>query len=85
METNAPDLVRTQEVALRERLREAVRRQPLITVAAAGTVGAVLGGLVFSRLGRLVFLGVAGYVANELWHREGRLDIDDVIEKLTGG
>jgi hypothetical protein len=83
MDTHAPEQVRTQEAILRERVRETVRQNPLLAVAAASAVGAVLGGVVFSRLGRLVFIAATGYVANELWHREGRLDIDDVIEKLS--
>jgi hypothetical protein len=39
--------------------------------------------LVFRRLGRLVFIAAAGYVANELWHREGRLAIDDFVANLS--
>jgi hypothetical protein len=53
-----------------------------VTVAAATAVGTLMGGVFFSRLGRLVFAVAAGYVANELWHREGRLGIDDVADRL---
>ena len=74
---------RTADGVLPERVRGLVRRQPLIAVTAAGAVGAALGGVLFSRLGRLTFLAAVGYVANELWHREGRLDINGVIERLS--
>jgi hypothetical protein len=56
----------------RERLREMVRSRPLVALGAAATVGGVVGGVLFSRLGRLACAAVAGYVAHELWHREGR-------------
>ncbi len=85
METS-PTATADREAWLRARLPELVvlvRQRPLLTMAIAGAVGAALGGLVFSRLGRLVFLATAGYVANELWHREGRLDTGKLIESLT--
>jgi hypothetical protein len=68
---------------MERRLHELVRERPLFIVAAASLVGAALGGIVFSRLGRLAFMAAVGYVANELWSREGRLDIDDVIRRLS--
>jgi hypothetical protein len=83
MEAKDPDLIRTDEAMMRERLRDLIRERPLLVMSAAAGIGAALGGIVFSRLGRLAFFAVAGYVANELWHREGRLDIDDVIAKLS--
>jgi hypothetical protein len=46
-------------------------------------LGIVLGGLIFSRFARLMFIASVGYVANELWHREGRLGVDNVIERLS--
>jgi hypothetical protein len=73
----------SEEALLRDRLREVVRRQPLVAVGAAAAIGAALGGIFLSRLGRLVAVAAAGYVANELWHREGRLAIDDVVERLS--
>jgi hypothetical protein len=73
----------TDDGVLPARLRGLVRRQPLIAVTAAGALGAALGGVLFSRLGRLTFIAAVGYVANELWHREGRLDIDGVIERFS--
>jgi hypothetical protein len=50
---------------------------------AAAAVGATLGGVLFSRLGRLVFIAAAGYLANELWHHDGRLDLRGVVERLS--
>jgi len=73
----------TDAGALRARLQRVVRERPLVAVAAAGAAGALLGGLVLSRLGRLVFVAAAGYVLNELWRREGRLEVDQVIERLS--
>jgi hypothetical protein len=60
-----------------------VRKRPLLAVGAATAIGAVVGGVFLSRLGRLAFAAAAGYVANELWHREGRLSIDEVVERLS--
>ncbi len=82
-EPRAGDPVESEEALIRERVRGLVRSQPLVAVGAATAVGAVLGGVFLSRLGRLLFAAAAGYVANELWHREGRLAIDEVIERLT--
>jgi hypothetical protein len=67
----------------RERFIEAVRSRPLLAVLAASGVGATLGGLVFSRLGRFVFLAAAGYVAGELWRREGVIDTREILTRLT--
>jgi DUF883 C-terminal glycine zipper region len=86
METTGPrtpQRVVSEEALIRDRLRDLVREQPLVAVGAAGAVGALLGGLFLSRLGRLVAVAAAGYVANELWHREGRLAIDDLVERLS--
>jgi hypothetical protein len=65
------------------RLHRLVRQDPLLVVGAAGAVGGVLGGILFSRLGRLLFSAAVGYVANELWHREGRLDIARLVEEVS--
>jgi hypothetical protein len=64
------------------RARELVRGRPFLSMAAAAAVGATFGGVVFSRLGRLVFFAAVGYVANELWHREGRLDLGSLVERM---
>jgi hypothetical protein len=82
-EAHPSEHVASEEAILRDRLRRLVRERPLLAVTACGAFGAALGGIFLSRLGRLVFIAAAGYVANELWHREGRLDIDDVIERLS--
>jgi hypothetical protein len=66
---------------MRARLGALVRRQPLVALAAAGAVGALLGGVFFSRLGRLVFLAAAGYVASEMWHRKARVEVHGPAEK----
>jgi hypothetical protein len=65
------------------RFVEAVRERPLLAVLAASGVGATLGGLVFSRVGRFVFLAAAGYVASELWRREGMIDTREILGRLT--
>lgn len=71
------------EELIRRRARELVRARPLVAVAAAAAVGAAFGGVFFSRLGRLVFVAAVGYVANELWHREGKLDIASLVERIA--
>jgi hypothetical protein len=76
-----PASVETPEAQLASRLREVVRHRPFAAVAAAGLVGAVLGGIAFSRLGRLAFLVLAGYAANELWRRDGKI-IDRVASEM---
>jgi hypothetical protein len=82
--TASEEMAEAQQMRLRERLCEAVRSRPLLAVLAASGVGATLGGLVFSRLGRLVFLAAAGYAASELWRREGKLDTRELIARLSG-
>jgi hypothetical protein len=78
------EAVEAQEARLRDRLCDAVRSRPLLAVLAASGVGATLGGLVFSRLGRLVFLAAAGYAASEFWRREGKLDTREIIDRISG-
>jgi hypothetical protein len=65
------------------RWRAVGERRPMVGVAAALALGTVLGGIVFSRWGRLAFFVVAGYVANELWHSERRIEIDELIARLS--
>jgi hypothetical protein len=81
--TRAVERTASEEALLRDWLRDVVRKQPLVAVGAAAAIGAALGGIFLSRLGRLVAVAAAGYVANELWHREGHLAIDDVVERLS--
>jgi hypothetical protein len=52
----------------------AARNHPLLVVLAAGAVGAV-GGLLLGRASRLVFCGAVGYVLNELWRGDGRIEL----------
>jgi hypothetical protein len=73
----------TDEAILRARLRSLVRERPWLAVAAAAAAGGVLGGVWFSRTGRLAFVAVTGFVAHELWHREGRLGVSEVVAKLS--
>lgn len=69
--------------SLTARLRQVAERRPVLAVAAAAGLGTILGGIVFSRWGRLAFFVVAGYVANELWHNERRIEIDELIARLS--
>jgi hypothetical protein len=71
------------EEAVRAHLRELVRRRPWVSLAAAAAAGGVLGGIGFSRLGRLTFAAAAGFLAHELWHREGRLAVDEVLARFA--
>jgi hypothetical protein len=82
--THAHELGPTDEARIRARLREAVRERPLLAVGASGAVGLALGGLVFARAARLLFLAAVGYVANELWHREGARGIGALVDELSG-
>lgn len=74
----------TWEAGIAGRVTDLVREQPLVAVAAAGAVGIALGGVVFSRLGRFAFLAIAGYVVSDLWRREGHLDVQDLLGRLSG-
>jgi hypothetical protein len=65
------------------RLEDLVRERPLLVVAAASTVGMALGGVLFTRLGRLGVVAAVGYIANGLWHREVGLNIEEVIAELS--
>ena len=68
----------------RNGLQELVRTRPMLAFAGAGIVGATLGGLLFPRLGRLMFLAVAGYAASGLLQRQRELDVDEVIGRRPG-
>ena len=56
-----------------------IQRRPVLATATAGTLGLVLGGIVFPSLGRLAFVATMGYFANEVWRREGRVQVDQLI------
>lgn len=68
---------------LGDRVETFVRERPLVAMASATAVGALLGGVVFSKAGRLVFLAAAGALATEVWKSEGKLDIRGLLDKLT--
>jgi hypothetical protein len=72
----------TDEAILRARLRGLVRDRPWLAVAAAAAAGSMLGGVWFSRAGRLAFAAATGFVAHELWHREGELGVNDVVASM---
>jgi hypothetical protein len=82
--TKAEELPVEQEAKLRDRLVRRIRAKPVATAAVAVAMGAALGGVFFSRLGRFVFVAAVGYVANGLWHRDARIDIANVVEELLG-
>jgi hypothetical protein len=67
--------------AARERLRKMVRGRPLVAIGVAAAAGGVVGGLLFSRLGQLACAAAAGFLARELWRREGSLSIDEVVRR----
>jgi hypothetical protein len=72
----------TDEAILRARLRGLVRDRPWLAVAAAAAAGGMLGGVWLSRAGRLAFAAATGFVAHELWHREGELGVNDVVASM---
>jgi hypothetical protein len=74
----------TEEARLRAHLHRLVRDNPLAAVAAAAAVGGLLGGLAFARAGRLAFAVGAGVVAHDLWHREGRTAVDEILARIAG-
>ncbi len=72
-----------EERATIARLRDFVRQRPLLAVGAAAAAGTAIGGLLFPRVARLVFIAAAGYVGTELWRREGRIDVRELAAKLS--
>jgi hypothetical protein len=70
------------EERIRRWMRRSVRERPLVALGVAGALGLLVGGVVASRTARLLFLATVGYDANELWHRRGRHDLDEVIAKV---
>jgi hypothetical protein len=61
-----------------------IRKRPVLATATAGTLGLVFGGLVLPSLGRLAFVATMGYFANEVWRREGRVQVDRLAAALGG-
>ncbi len=70
------------EAQVRADIRAFVRRRPWLSLAAAAAAGSALGGIAFSRAGRLAFAVAAGFVAHDLWHREGRIAVDEILERF---
>jgi hypothetical protein len=73
------------EASVGEQLRVLVREQPWLAVATAAAAGGVLGGLWLSRAARLAFAGAAGFVAADLWRREGPLGVAEIVRKASSG
>lgn len=71
------------EAQVRAHVRAFVRRRPWLALAAAAAAGGTLGGIAFSRAGRLAFAVATGFVAHDLWHREGRLAVDEILSQFT--
>jgi len=82
-ENDRPRGKRSAEARLLARWREMVRHRPLLAITAAAAVGAALGGLLFTRTGRLAFFAAAGFVANELWHSERRIELSELIADIS--
>ncbi|HSY21898.1 MAG TPA: hypothetical protein VK841_07280 [Polyangiaceae bacterium] len=79
------DAVRKQVTVAADFARQAaaeIRKRPVLATATAGTLGLVLGGVVFPSWGRLAFVGTMGYFANEVWRREGRIQVDQLVAAL---
>ena len=73
----------TDEAILRARLRDLVRGRPWLAVGAAAAAGGVLGGICWSRAGRLAFAATTGFFAHEVWLRQGRFAVNDVVARLA--
>jgi hypothetical protein len=79
------DAARKQATLAADITRQAVaeiRKRPVLATATAGTLGLVLGGVVFPSWGRLAFVATMGYFANEVWRREGRIQVDQLVAAL---
>ncbi len=66
-----------------EGLTDLSRRRPLVAMVTAAILGVALGGVLFTGVGRLGAFAAAGYVANGLWRREGRLGIEGISAGLS--
>jgi hypothetical protein len=79
------DALRKQVTVAADFARQAaaeIRKRPVLATATAGTLGLVLGGVVFPSWGRLAFVATMGYFANEVWRREGRIQVDQLVAAL---
>ena len=59
-------------LSVTDRMRALVLERPILCAVGAGAIGAALGGVLFGRAARLVFMGMLGYLANDLLNEEGR-------------
>jgi hypothetical protein len=59
-------------LSVTNRMRTLVLERPILCAIGAGAIGAALGGLLFGRAARLVFMGMLGYLANDLLNEDGR-------------
>jgi hypothetical protein len=68
---------------LRDRATRFVKEQPMLAVVGAGVLGAIVGGVLLRRTGRLLFMTAAGFVLTELWKREGHVDVRGLLDQWT--
>jgi hypothetical protein len=66
------------------KLGRIVREKPLAAVGLATFAGVLIGGILLRKPGRLLFIAAAGFVATELWKREGKVDVRGLIDRITG-
>ena len=64
-----------------ERIEEVAKREPLIPIACAAAVGALIGAVAMRRAGRFLFFAAAGFVGTELWKREGGVDVKALLDR----
>lgn len=82
--SRALDAIQGGEREIVSRVQTVVREHPLLAVAGAMGVGALLGGVLMRNVGRLVFVAAASAVVSELWNAEGGLDVRGLIDRLSG-
>ncbi len=66
-----------------KKLTGLAKERPLVTLAGAVAVGALLGSFVFRHAGRLAFLAAASVVVSELWKSEGSSDVRALLERMV--
>jgi hypothetical protein len=79
------EAVRKQATIASDFTRQAaaeIRKRPVLATATAGALGLALGGVVLPSWGRLAFVATMGYFASEVWRREGRLQVDQLVAAL---
>lgn len=60
-----------------------LKERPLLALAGAGLLGAALGGLVFSRAARLLFVAAGAFAAAEIWKQSGGLDVRELLDRVS--